>query len=260
MGHDDVKVTVVTPERAPLSLFGDEAAAAVAMSCAARASSSDRRRRRASRQAAWRSTAGRRLACSAYSRCRGSSVRHRRAAVRRGGLHAPARTGVSRAAEHTWAAGDGIVSPIKFGGLATHQARVAGAGSPARPASRTRRIRRARPARPPARRQRHAPLARAATPRARRCGGRTAPHEYLPRWLASTAWHLPPAELLAGGQGITVERPMRALRRARASVPVRAGREYRSDDSAIASLGRRMREARVPMTTTTTLLSAEALA
>src|SRR6185295_13853569 len=31
-------------------------------------------------------------------------------------------------AERTWAAGDGVVSPIKFGGLATHQARVAAAG------------------------------------------------------------------------------------------------------------------------------------
>ena len=30
--------------------------------------------------------------------------------------------------ERTWAAGDGIVSPIKFGGLATHQARVVAAG------------------------------------------------------------------------------------------------------------------------------------
>ena len=30
MGHDDVCVTVVTPERAPLSLFGDQASAAVA--------------------------------------------------------------------------------------------------------------------------------------------------------------------------------------------------------------------------------------
>ena len=41
MGHDDVVVTVVTPEHAPLSLFGEEASAAVADELrAARASSS----------------------------------------------------------------------------------------------------------------------------------------------------------------------------------------------------------------------------
>jgi sulfide:quinone oxidoreductase len=36
--------------------------------------------------------------------------------------------GRARGARHTWAAGDGIASPVKFGGLATHQARVAAAG------------------------------------------------------------------------------------------------------------------------------------
>ena len=35
MGHDDVVVTIVTPEHAPLSLFGDEASAAVAEELAA---------------------------------------------------------------------------------------------------------------------------------------------------------------------------------------------------------------------------------
>ena len=40
MGQDDVVVTVVTPEHAPLSLFGEEASAAVAEELRGRASSS----------------------------------------------------------------------------------------------------------------------------------------------------------------------------------------------------------------------------
>ena len=46
MGHDDVVVTVVTPERTPLSLFGEQASAAVAEELARRGRRAQDRRRR----------------------------------------------------------------------------------------------------------------------------------------------------------------------------------------------------------------------
>ena len=50
LGHDDVQVTVVTPEHAPLSLFGPEASAAVAEELERAGVRSDHRRRRAPRR------------------------------------------------------------------------------------------------------------------------------------------------------------------------------------------------------------------
>lgn len=127
MGQDDVEVTVVTPERTPLSLFGEQASAAVA----------DELQR-----------AGVALKTGAVARVeRGGLVVEpdgealdvqRVFAVPRivgpaiDGLPADEEgfveagdDGLVAGCERTWAAGDGVVSPVKFGGLATHQARVA---------------------------------------------------------------------------------------------------------------------------------------
>ena len=50
----------------------------------------------------------------------------------------------------------------------------------------------------------------------------------------------PPPE----AEGVTVERSVRALRAPEYQYLFELGRQYRTDDPAIASLGRRMREAR----------------
>ena len=179
MGHDDVEVTVVTPERAPLSLFGDEASEAVAEELR---------------------NAGVELETGAVARRDGDGLvlepggerldvqrvfavpRHPRPGARRArrptrkASSSPATTARVEGCERTWAAGDGVVSPLKFGGLATHQARLRRGGDRARSrASRTCPI--------PASRcstagcssaTARAGCAAAATPRARRCGGRRA--------------------------------------------------------------------------------------
>lgn len=127
MGHEDVQVIVVTPELTPLSLLGPDASAAVA------------------EELRW-----------AGVELRTGVVAH---AVPGGLLLEPGseRLDVERVfavptvlgpgirgvptdeegfiragedarvetCERTWAAGDGVISPIKFGGLATHQARRA---------------------------------------------------------------------------------------------------------------------------------------
>src|SRR5215212_9365837 len=77
MGRD-VEITLITPETAPLVLFGAQASAALADELAA---------------------AGIRVRTGVIARVAGC--------------------------ERTWAAGDGVASPVKFGGLATHQARRA---------------------------------------------------------------------------------------------------------------------------------------
>ena len=127
-------------------------------------------------------------------------------------------------ARHTWAAGDGIASPVKFGGLATHQARLAAAGvaklagvtvvDPGEPVlhgrllvgRRTRRLRGRGDAE-------GAPLW---WPHGKVAG------EFLPRWLAEngvvTPGSVPPPE----DEGVPVQRSMRALRAPEHAVPVRA--------------------------------------
>ncbi len=127
MGHDDVVVTVVTPEHAPLSLFGEQASAAVA----------DELR-----------SAGIELRTGVVARVESGGL-----VLEPGGDHlevqrvfavprllGPGLEGLPaddegfiladdtarvEGCERTWAAGDGVVSPVKFGGLATHQARRA---------------------------------------------------------------------------------------------------------------------------------------
>ena len=183
MGHDDFQVTVVTPEHTPLSLFGDQASAAVA------------------EELQW---AGIDIRTGAVAQSVSGGLRlepnggmldvQREFAVPR--ILGPAIDGVPaddegfiRAGddalveghERTWAAGDGVVSPVKFGGLATHQARRAAAaiarlsgvtdppdpGEPVPTASCSSVIA-------------PADCAVRATPRARHCGGRRG------RWRAST--------------------------------------------------------------------------
>jgi sulfide:quinone oxidoreductase len=245
MGQDDVEVTVVTPERQPLALFGQEASAAVADELG---------------------KAGVRLKTGAVARVAPGGLAlepagehlavQRIFAVPR--LLGPAIEGLPcddegfivagdnarvDGCERTWAAGDGVVSPVKFGGIATHQARravaaiarlagVADAPDPGEPVlvgrlmvgGRTRRlIRRAdvdsRPLWWPA--------------------GKVA-GEYLPGWLAEhgvapAAAHEPPPG------GVDVRRPLRDVRGAEAQYLYDLARQFRTDDPEIAALGRRLR-------------------
>ena len=249
MGRSDVQLTVVTPERSPLALFGKEAGDAVAEEL---------------RQA------GVQLVTGAVARGGGGGLVlepsgdrldvQRVFAVPR--IVGPALDGLAadeegfivagddgrvEGTERTWAAGDGIVSPIKFGGLATHQARVVAAGiarvagvddvpDPGEPVlhgrllvgHRTRRLRGRGDAE-------GAPLW---WPQGKIAG------EYLPRWLSEHGVAPPGGVPAPEGQSITVERSMRALRAPEHQYLFELGRQYRIADPDVASLGRRMREAR----------------
>jgi sulfide:quinone oxidoreductase len=148
--------------------------------------------------------------------------------------------------ERTWAAGDGVRSPLKFGGLATHQARraaaaiarLAGAADVADPGEpvlvgrllvgeRTRRLR-------------------------GRGDGDAAPlwwpsgkvaGRYLPRWLAEHGV-VPQGAAEPPADGVPVRRPLSALHGPEADYLFDLGRRFASADPAIAALGRRMGEAR----------------
>jgi len=252
MGQSDVKVTVVTPEHAPLSLFGEQASRAVA------------------EELRW---AGVDLKTGAVARKDGDGLVlepdgerldvQRVFAVPR--LVGPAIEGVPldeegfivaddaarvEGCERTWAAGDGVVSPVKFGGLATHQARRAVAAiaaragvdvpDPGEPVLHGRllvghRLRRLTPAGG----AQGAPLW---WPHGKVAG------EHLPRWLAEHDV-APPAAAVedppAGDEGaVTIRQPLSAMRGAEAQYLVDLARQFRSSDPAIASLGRRMRETR----------------
>jgi sulfide:quinone oxidoreductase len=250
MGRDDVTITVVTPEHAPLSLFGDEASGAV------------------SEELRW---AGVELHTGAVARKDGESLVlepsgdrlqvDRVFAVPR--IVGPAVEGLPfddegfiragddarvEGCERTWAAGDGVVSPVKFGGLATHQARRAVAAIAARAG-----VDFPDPGEPVL----HGRLL--VGHRMRRLTGKGGeagaplwwPHgkvagEYLPRWLAEhgvapPASEEPPAD---ERRGVTVRRPLSAMRGAEAQYLFDLARQFRTDDPAISALGRRMREAR----------------
>jgi sulfide:quinone oxidoreductase len=248
MGHDDVVVTVVTPERTPLSLFGEEAAEAVA------------------EELRW---AGVEVKTGVVARPdRGGLVLEpsgerfevqRVLAVPR--ILGPGLDGVPtdeegfiraddkgrvEGCERIWAAGDGVVSPLKFGGLATHQARraiaaiarLAGAQDVPDPGEpvllgqllvghRARRLRGRGDAE-------GAPLW---WPQGKVAG------EYLPRWLAEHGV-TPPAGAEPPEGGMVVRRPISKMRDHEAQYLFDLGRRYRIDDPAIGALGRRMHEIR----------------
>jgi sulfide:quinone oxidoreductase len=247
MGHDDVTVTVVTPERRALSLFGDEASEAVTEELR---------------------NAGVTLKTGAVARRDkdglvlepgGDRVDAQRVfAVPR--LLGPALDGLPADEEgfivtgddgrvegcaHTWAAGDAVVSPLKFGGLATHQARLAAARiadaagaadvpDPGEPVLHgrllvghgTRRLRGRGDAD-------GAPLW---WPQGKLAG------EFLPRWLTEHGVTPPAAE--EPEAGIAIHRPLRELPSHELEYLHGLARDFRSGDPAIASLGRQMRRAR----------------
>jgi sulfide:quinone oxidoreductase len=248
MGQDDVTVAVVTPERTALSLFGEEASDAVAQ------------------ELAW---AGVDLRTGVVARRAGADVIlepdgerldvQRLFAIPR--IVGPAIDGVPiddegfiEISEHgrvdecgrTWAAGDGVVSPLKFGGLATHQARRAAAAiarlagvkdapDPGEPVLQGRllvgrRMRRLRG-------RGDAESAPLWWPQGKIAG------EYLPRWLSQHGV-LPPTHSPPPGDGVTVNQPLSRMSSAETKYLFGLARQFRSSDPAIAALGRRMREAR----------------
>ena len=247
LGHDNVEVTVVTPEHLPLSLFGPEAGAAVAEEL---------------------ERAGVKLITGAVARREGDGLlleptgqrldAQRVYAVPR--LLGPAIEGLAadeegfvltgedgrvQGAERTWAAGDGIDTLLKFGGLATQQARVAIAGiarlagvpDPPDPGEAVvqgrllvggQRSRRLRPGE----------------------GGHSAPlwwpqgkvaGEYLPHWLAEHGFAPAPPAGPPEDEGIAIRRSVRAMTGAEAQYLFDLRRRYRISDPAIGSLGRQMR-------------------
>ena len=246
MGRDDVEITLITPESAPLALFGRAASGALADELAA---------------------AGIRVRTGVIARGDGGNLvlepsgepfaADRIFAIPR--LVGPRIAGVPAddagfviagddarvdGCERTWAAGDGVVSPVKFGGLATHQARraisaiatragVADVPDPGEPVlhghllvgGRSRRL---------------APGGDAAGAPLWWPGGKIA-GEYLPRWLAehdlaAEAVREPPRP------GVPVNRPLSELEGPEARYLYDLARQFRTDDPALAALGRRMRE------------------
>jgi sulfide:quinone oxidoreductase len=249
LGHDDVQVTVVTPERAPLSLFGPEAGAAVldeldragvqliTGAVAVRAG-----------DVLQLEPSGARLDVErvfAVPRLLGPAIEG--LAADEEGFVITGGDGRVQGTERTWAAGDGIDSPLKFGGLATHQARVAIAGiarlagvtdppDPGEPVLQGRLLvgRRGRRLRG----RGDAESAPLWWPQGKVAG------EYLPRWLAEHGFAPPPAAAPPPGDGINVRRPLRAMQGAEAQYLFDLRRRYRIDDPALASLGRQMRAMR----------------
>jgi sulfide:quinone oxidoreductase len=250
MGHSDVEVTVVTPERSPLALFGDEAGKALAdeLRQAGVALLTGAVARRAGGELVL-DPSGDRLDVQrvfAVPRILGPALDGLPADDE--GFIVAGDDGRVEGTERTWAAGDGIVSPVKFGGLATHQARVAAAGiaraagaddvpDPGEPVlhgrllvgRRTRRLRGRGDAE-------GAPLW---WPQGKIAG------EYLPRWLAEHGVAPPGGAPPSDSEGILVRRSLRALRAPEYQYLFELGREYRIADPEIAALGRRMREARL---------------
>lgn len=250
MGHDDVAVTVVTPEHAPLSLFGEAASAAVADEL-----------RSAGIELKAGVVAGKARGGLALEPGGEQLAVERVFAVPR--LLGPSIEGLPgddegfivaddgarvEGCERTWAAGDGVVSPVKFGGLATHQARravaaiarlvgVDDAPDPGEPvlhgrllvgSGHTRRLRGRGDAA-------GAPLW---WPAGKLAG------EHLPRWLAEIGvppqgTHEPPRQ-----PGLTIRRPLSEMHGPEARYLYELARHFRVANPAIAALGRRMHETR----------------
>ncbi|HYH90111.1 MAG TPA: FAD-dependent oxidoreductase [Solirubrobacteraceae bacterium] len=247
MGHDDVTVTIVTPERRALSLFGDEASAAVTEEL--RTAGVELRTgvvARRTKDGLVLEPGGERLDAQrlyAVPRLVGPALEGLPADEE--GFIVAGDDARVEGCERTWAAGDAVVSPLKFGGLATHQARRA-AGAIARLAG-------VEDAPDPGEPVVHGRLlVGRGTRRLRGRGdaegaplwwpqGKIA-GEYLPRWLAEHGVTPPAAE--EPDEGITVHRSISDMRGPELEYLHDLAREFRSADPAIASLGRHMREAR----------------
>jgi sulfide:quinone oxidoreductase len=247
MGHDDVSVVVVTPERQALSLFGEEAGAAVAEELAG--AGVELRTGAVARREAGAlvlEPAGERLDVQrvfAVPRLVGPAIAGLPADDE--GFIVAGEDGRVEGAERTWAAGDAVVSPLKFGGLATHQARRA-AASIARAAG-------VEDVADPGEPVIHGRLLTGRGSRRLRGRGDAegAPlwwpqgkiaGEYLPRWLTEHGVTPPAAE--EPDEGVPVHRPLSELPSHELEYLHGLAREFRSADPAIASLGRHMRQAR----------------
>ncbi len=251
MGQDDVHITVVTPERSPLSLFGPQASAAVVDELAS--AGVDLVTGMVAQRAEGGlvlEPGGRRLDVQrvfAVPRLLGPAIEG--LASDEEGFVLTGPDGRVQGAERTWAAGDGIASPVKFGGLATHQARIAVAAiarlagvadvpDPGEPVLHgrllvgrgTRRLRGRGDAE-------GAPLW---WPQGKVAG------EYLPRWLAEHGFGPPVSDppLEPEGEIVTVRQPVSAMAGPEADYLFDVSRRYRIHDPAIASLGRQMRSLR----------------
>jgi sulfide:quinone oxidoreductase len=246
LGHDDVAITVVTPERAPLSLFGETASAAIAEeleSAGVEVITGAVARRDGDELAL--EPSGQRVHAQrvfAVPRLLGPGIEG--LAADDEGFVLTGDDGRVQGTERTWAAGDGIESPIKFGGLATHQARVAvaaiarlaGVDDPPDPGepvlegsllvggSRRRRLRGSGDTH-------GAPLW---WPQGKVAG------EYLPRWLAQHGFAPAPAASPPPGPTVIVRQPLRSVRGAEAQYLYDLRRQYRIADPEIAALGRQM--------------------
>jgi sulfide:quinone oxidoreductase len=247
MGHDDVELTVVTPEHAPLSLFGTQASEAVAEEL-----------RLAGVGLHTGVVAGVRPGGLDVGPHLGAMSVQRIVAIPR--LLGPDMPGVESDqsgfvqtgedgrvahADRVWAAGDGIVSPVKFGALATHQARCAAAGiarfagatdvpNPGEPVlhghllvgQRARRL-------APAGRQEGAPLW---WPAGKLAG------EHLPRWLAEHGLAARAVHAAPPRGALPVRRSLSSMAGPEAQYLYDLARQFRTDDPAIARLGRRTHE------------------
>jgi sulfide:quinone oxidoreductase len=226
MGQDDVRVTVVTPEHAPLSLFGEQASEATAS------------------ELRW---AGVDVRTGVVAGKDGDGLVleptgerlevDRVFAVPR--LLGPGIDGVpsdeegfivagddARVRDRIWAAGDGVVSPVKFGAIATHQARravaaIAGVADPGEPVLHGRLLvgRRSRRLAPSGG-AKGAPLW---WPQGKVAG------EHLPRWLVDHGVAPPAAaEEPPGGSTVAVRRPLSAMRGAEAQYLLDLARQFRA--------------------------------
>ena len=248
MGHDDVSVTVVTPERRALSLFGDEASAAVTDEL--RAAGVELKTgvvARRDKHGLILEPGGERLAAQrvyAIPRLVGPAIDGLPADEE--GFILAADDARVHGCQRTWAAGDAVVSPVKFGGLATHQARRAAAAIA--------RLAGAQDAPDPGEPVLHGRLLVGRRTRRLSGGGDAegAPlwwpqgkiaGEYLPRWLTEHGV-APPATHEPTDQGITIHRPLTELRGPELEYLNNLAHEFRSADPAIATLGRHMRQIR----------------
>lgn len=236
MGQQDVRIVVVTPERAPLSLFGEEAGAAVADEL--RWAGVDLETgvvANAGRDGLVLQPGGARLDVQrafAVPRIVGPGI---------DGLPADEEGFVLagddarvEGCERTWAAGDGVASPVKFGGLATHQARravaaiarlagAADAPDPGEPVVHGRLLVGHRTRRLAARADAEgAPLW---WPSGKVAG------EYLPRWLTEHGV-APPSAAEPPDGGVTIRRPLSAMRGAEAQYLLDLARQFRAPRSA----------------------------